>query len=173
LDLQGYHILSDHFSINSTFYYLFGFAESNGVLIRNQPAGGTEFAVPDQYLARIGASDVTPIKGLSFYGGGRLEGVPAEDDFGGNNAYRRPGYAISLEPGVVFSSGNFAFNLSVPFAIERNRVQSYLDKQRTEETGIFTQGDAAFADYLINFGISYRISRKMQHSLSDIPETKN
>ena len=141
LDLQGYHFISDRFSVNTTLYYLFGIQESNGVLIRNQPEGGTEFAVPDQYLARLGLSYITPLKGLSLYAGGRIEGVPAEDLIGGSNAYRRPGYSISIEPGVTYNTNVFAFNLSVPFAVHRNRVQSYLDKVRTEETGMYTIGD--------------------------------
>lgn len=160
LDVQGYHIISDHFSINTTLYYLFGIAESNGVLTRNQPEGGTEFAVPDQYLARLGVTYVTPLKGFSIYGGGRIEGVPAEDLIGGSNAYRRPGYSISIEPGLNYTGSNLGFNLSVPFAVERNRTQSYLDKVRTEETGEYQHGDAAFADYLINFGITFRLNHK-------------
>jgi hypothetical protein len=44
----------------------------------------------------------------------------------------------------------------VPIAIERNRVQSYLDKVQTEQTGEYRHGDAAFADYLLNLGITYR-----------------
>ncbi len=158
LDLQGYHILSDRFSINTTLFYMFGIQESNGVLIRNQQAGGTEFAVPDQYLARIGFTYVTPLQGLSVYGGGRMEGVPAEDLIGGSNAYRRPGYSIGLEPGINYNRGNLAVNFSMPFAIARNRTQSYLDKQRTEQTGNNTHGDAAFADYLLNLGVTYRIN---------------
>jgi hypothetical protein len=166
VDVQGYHILSDHFSINTTLYYLFGIEESNGVLTRNQPAGGTEFAVPDQYLARLGVSYVTGIKGLSLYGGGRIEGVPAEDLIGGSNAYRRPGYSIAIEPGINYNRNNLTFNLSVPFAIERNRVQSYLDKVKTAETGEYSHGDAAFADYLINFGVTYRLTGQGHSDMS-------
>jgi hypothetical protein len=43
--------------------------------------------------------------------------------------------------------------LSVPVAIERNRTQSVPDKIRTRLTGVYAQGDAAFADYSINFGL--------------------
>lgn len=173
LDLQGYHIISDRFSINTTLYYLFGIEESNGVLTRNQPPGGTEFAVPDQYLARLGISYVTPVKGLSVYGGGRIEGVPAEDLIGGSNAYRRPGYTISVEPGITYTASNLAINLSVPIAVERNRTQSYLDKVRTEETGEYRHGDAAFADYLINFGVTYRLNHKSHSMMPDIPASDN
>jgi hypothetical protein len=40
----------------------------------------------------------------------------------------------------------------VPVALERNRTQSYADKKRTEMTGVYAHGDAAFADYVVNIG---------------------
>lgn len=170
VDILGYHIISDRFSLSTTLYYLFGIEESNGVLIRNQPEGGTEFAVPDQYLARLGISYVTPLNGLSLYGGGRIEGVPAEDLIGGSDAYRRPGYSVALEPGLNYTKNNLAINFSIPIAIARNRTQSYLDKVRTEESGMYFHGDAAFADYLVNLGVTYRFTNKNKGMHSDMPE---
>jgi hypothetical protein len=43
---------------------------------------------------------------------------------------------------------------SVPFAVVRNRTQSVTDKENSITTGTHVQGDAAFADYTINVGIS-------------------
>lgn len=164
LDLQGYHILSDRFSITTTLYYLFGIEESNGVLTRNQQPGGTEFAVPDQYLARLGFNYLTPVNGLSLYAGGRIEGVPSEDLIGGSHAYRRPGYSIAVEPGITYNASSWTFNLSVPFAVERNRTRSYLDKVTSVPGETPKHGDAAFADYLVNFGVTYRINNNPGHS---------
>ena len=42
----------------------------------------------------------------------------------------------------------------MPYAVERNRIQSVPDKLRTQKTGVYSQGDAAFADYTVNFGLS-------------------
>ena len=109
---------------------------------------------------------MTPLNGLSIYGGGRIEGVPAEDLIGGSNAYRRPGYSIALEPGLNYTINNLAVNFSIPFAIARNRTQSYLDKVQTEQTGEYRHGDAAFADYLVNLGVTYRINNsKTMHTI--------
>jgi hypothetical protein len=44
----------------------------------------------------------------------------------------------------------------VPFAIERNRTQSVPDKIRTDITHAYAQGDAAFADYAINVGLTFK-----------------
>lgn len=41
-------------------------------------------------------------------------------------------------------------------AIERNRTQSAADKARAAATGVYAHGDAAFADYSINLGMSIR-----------------
>jgi len=164
LDIQGYHSLSDNFGLSANVYYLFNVTETNGVLTRN---GRSEFSSPDQFAARIG-SYYAASNGFNAYLGGRIEGVPSSDLIGGSKGYRRPGYAVSVEPGIGYFKHNYSIFASVPIALYRNRTQSYEDKQRTEQTGVYTQGDAAFADYLINVGISYRFMNKQKKQ--PIPE---
>jgi hypothetical protein len=55
---------------------------------------------------------------------------------------------------------NFTLNLNVPFALRRDRPQSVTDRQTEIITGQPRNGDAAFADYVINFAVSYRIPNK-------------
>jgi len=153
LDIQGYHALSNSFFLNLNLYYMSNPKETNGVLTRN---GSSEFSCPDQYAARLGAYYNTKLQGFSAYLGGRIEGVPAEDLIGGSAGYRRPGYAVSVEPGVSYTRSRYNIILNVPIAVARNRTQSYEDKVRTEDTGEYRHGDAAFADYLISFTVSYR-----------------
>lgn len=150
LDMQGYHTLSNGVVISANLYYLSNPREYYTLETRGR---SRDFSVPDQYAARLGALVMTPIHGLFFYGGGRLEGVPSSDLIGGDEGFRRPGYAISLEPGLTYGIRNTAFNLTVPVAVERNRTRSFSDK----ESG--GHGDAAFADYLINFSFSYRFGK--------------
>jgi hypothetical protein len=50
-----------------------------------------------------------------------------------------------------------SISLFVPIAVERNRTQSNADKRQTTDTGVHRQGDAAFADYLINLGITIHL----------------
>lgn len=157
LDVQGYQALSERAILTTNLYYLFNFQETNGVLTRN---GQSEFSCPDQYAFRLGIFYTSLAKGLSPYLGGRIEGVPSSDLIGGSAGYRRPGYAVSVEPGINYSVGAASFNLSVPIAISRNRTQSYQDIERTNSTGIYRHGDAAFADYLINFNFAYRFGGK-------------
>ncbi|MET6991920.1 hypothetical protein [Sediminicola arcticus] len=55
---------------------------------------------------------------------------------------------------------NFTLTLNLPFALRREGPQSVTDRQTEIATGQPRSGDAAFADYLINLGISYRFSKK-------------
>jgi hypothetical protein len=145
LDLQGYHPISSQFGIGTNLYYLFNFQETNGVLTRN---GSSEFSCPDQFAARIGGFYHTT-QGLNFYLGGRLEGVPATNAIGGSAGYRRPGYAVSAEPGIGYFKNNFSVFASFPIALYRNRIRSYQDKERTQHTGVYRHGDAANAATLL------------------------
>lgn len=157
LETQGFYQLSPKFILNGNFYYLVNPKEDNGTRRRE---GADPYAAPDQYAARLGMLYATPLHGLGFSLGGRMECVPVYDLIGGSDAYRRPGYAISVEPGLNYQVRNFLLSASVPVAIERNRTQSYLDKKRERETGEPRHGDAAFADYLINVGVVYRFHKK-------------
>jgi hypothetical protein len=85
-----------------------------------------------------------------------MEGVPSSDLIGGDMGRRRPGYSIAIEPGVSYSFGRSALNLSVPYLIRRVRTQNISDKLATERTGVHQQGDAAFADYVVMAGFSHR-----------------
>ena len=163
LEANTYYNLSRHTSLYANGFYLFNPREHNGI---NTGRGGTPSAtaiaygtdvmsVPDQFMARIGASYMKGAWSLS--GGVRIEGLPAEDVFGGSYGFRRPGYVISAEPVASYRVKTTQFYLSVPVALERNRIQSASDKLRTKLTGVYAQGDAAFADYSINFGVVFAL----------------
>jgi hypothetical protein len=111
-------------------------------------------SVPDQFMFRTGANFTTHHFMLSA--GMRIEGVPAKDIIGGSNGFRRPGYVVSAEPVVAYTYKHSQFYISVPYALSRNRTQSVPDKIRTEKTGVYAQGDAAFADYSLNMGVSFK-----------------
>jgi hypothetical protein len=79
-----------------------------------------------------------------------MEGIPVRDAFGASNGFRRPGYAISIDPGLMYGHRTWTFSLNAPVAVERNRRKSVPDYQNR------IHGDAAFADYSIIFGVSKR-----------------
>jgi hypothetical protein len=128
--------------------YLSTPAEKSGVQTYRSAPGEEIMSIADQYLARGGVSFPIPkLKNMTFSGGLRLEGVPVRDLIGGDNGFRRPGIAVSVEPSLnLIVKGNHALTLAVPVAIYRNRFQSVPDKARG------AHGDAAFANYLILVG---------------------
>jgi hypothetical protein len=117
-------------------------------------------SVPDQFALRTGVfRSLEKIHGMGISLGGRVEGIPVRDAIGGSDGFRRPGYIISIEPGISYMKGNVTGTLNVPVALFRNRTQSIPDIENSTPTEI-VHGDAAFADYLINFTLAFRIPKK-------------
>ncbi|PXY39731.1 hypothetical protein DMB65_15780 [Flavobacterium cheongpyeongense] len=150
-------------------YYLFSPKESNGTF-KSAPKAGLEgyeiYASPDQYFARAGVSaGVDKKENFNVSLAGRIEGIPAYDAFGGQVAYRRPGYVIAIEYGFSYHINKHNFSLFIPYNIVKNRIQSAADiASQNLQNSVITdpskyvhvQGDAAFADYSVNLGYSYR-----------------
>lgn len=176
LEVQGFHSLFEKANVYFSGFYLSNPREINDV--QRNPASDPNdpysyFSVADQYAARLGVNYL-PVPNFGISAGGRIEGVPSEDLIGGSKGFRRPGYAISIEPGVSYAYKNATFNLNVPVALFRNRVQSAQDKERTAQTGEYRIGDAAFADYLVNATLTYRFGGKNmetdhQKMFKDVP----
>ncbi|MBK9149056.1 MAG: hypothetical protein IPM12_14720 [Flavobacteriales bacterium] len=151
LEMQGFAKLAGQLYGYVNAFYLLNPMETNGTLTYRSRANEMVCSVPDQYMARAGLNyTVVPSKGLNAFCGGRIEGIPAKDLVGGSKGFRRPGYVLSLEPGLDWMRGRHDLNVSVPFAVVRERVQSVPDMERSTETGTFVRGDAAFADHVVN-----------------------
>lgn len=163
LELNAYQEVFNHTYLYGGGFYLINPRETNGTrtfretLVRDVLDNEAIMAVPDQYMIRAGLSrSIIGIPGLSVSVGGRMEGVPVRDLVGGNGGFRRPGYVISIEPGLNYMAGKNNFTLNVPVALQRNRLQSTTDKETEVRLGIPRHGDAAFADYLISFAYTRR-----------------
>ncbi|MBI5916996.1 MAG: hypothetical protein HY842_16620 [Bacteroidetes bacterium] len=156
LEAQGYYSFLNRASAYFSGFYMFTPQEHNGIargtISTEYPKSITNyFAVPDQFAARAGFGyALLPASGVTVNLGGRVEGVASEDLIGGKEGYRRPGYVISIEPGLTWAYQNFNFALNVPIAVYRNRTKSVSDKAND------SHGDAAFADYLISVSAAYR-----------------
>ena len=162
LELNAFYNVSHSVGFYGNFYYLSNPREVNGT---STARGGTASAsaikngsdvmsVPDQWMARAG---VNLMAGQwSFSAGVRDECLPVHDLVGGSNGFRRPGYIISAEPGVTYVFSKVSVYAYVPVALVRNRTQSVPDKITTGLTGVYAQGDAAFADYVVNIGMNIR-----------------
>jgi hypothetical protein len=151
VDLQAYKRIPFQSELYFAGLHLFNPRNTNGVSTFRGARGEQVMSVTDQYLYRGGIGRPVPkIRGLAVSFGGRIEGVPVRDAFGKSDGFRRPGYAISLDPGFLYVRGLYMFSCNIPFAIERNRKRSVADYINGRH------GDAAFADYSIMMSLSRR-----------------
>jgi hypothetical protein len=150
LDAQAYK--STRFA---TFYgsgvYLFNPKDTNGVLTGRSRPSEAIMSVPDQYLYRFGGMTPAPkFRSVTLSMGIRGEGIPVRDAFGKSNGFRRPGVALSLDPGLIYTRGQDQWSFNTPVAVYRNRKKSVTDIMDG------TWGDAAFADYVILVGYTHQ-----------------
>jgi hypothetical protein len=148
LDYLAYKALPQRFTLFSTGVYLIN---AKNTYTATTPAART-LSVPDQYLVRGGVGYAVPkLHGLALSIAGRVEGVPARDLIGREDGFRRPGYAVSVEPGIQFARGRDMWSFSYAIAVRRDRTRSVSDVRNG------THGDAAFADgvLLINYSRSF------------------
>jgi hypothetical protein len=161
-ELNAYYNFNEVLGVYTNLYYLINPREQNGV---STARGGTPSAdaikygtsvmsVPDQWMVRAGVN--VTWEDFTLSAGVRKECQPAEDLIGGSMGFRRPGYIVSIEPGLNYQFKKATVYAYVPVAIKRNRIQSVADMLRTEATGVHAQGDAAFADYLVNIGCTFK-----------------
>lgn len=132
-------------------FYLFNPRETNGAFTTTPyPFTGPNAAVrplsvPDQYSARLGFSWIAwPEQSVTLSLGSRIDGIPPRDAIGGGGGFRRPGYAVYIEPG-----GSWTFwtkntvNLFIPALVNANRQKNLYDDLYG------THGPGAFADFLV------------------------
>jgi hypothetical protein len=151
-------------ALNSQFYfngsYLGMLADINGVLRSTtlNPVTLTQYnAISDEYLLEAGvAHPIRKIRGLTLTFGPRMEGVPARNLFptGNDLGFRRPGFAISAEPGIQYTRHGIVLSLTIARALYRDRTRSVPD--------LLTDGhgDAAFANWVWLASYSFRAGGK-------------
>ena len=161
-EIQGFKTILKRLAVYGNAFYLINPRETNGTRTYRETlspilANEAISSVPDQYLLRGGFSYANIFHHLTTSIGARVEGVTVKDLIGGSNGFRRPGYVISIEPALVYQRGKFTIGAALPVALVRNRQQSLTDKETETNLGIPRHGDAAFADYVFNISLSYKI----------------
>ncbi len=157
LSLYGYREIVPRLNAFVNGAYTITPEEKNGVQTQRRNPFEAEMSIADSYLGRVGLEGVLwPAYGLTLSLAGRIEGVPVYDAVGGSDGFRRPGFAISIEPGLMASIKSWSFGVYAPVALYRNRERSVPDKQWAAATSTPRHGDAAFADYLLMFSLSKR-----------------
>ncbi|MFD2034903.1 hypothetical protein ACFSKL_08885 [Belliella marina] len=168
VDAQGIWNLPSNFFLYYDGFYMFNPRNTNGTRTNRGRASEGIMSVPDQFAFRAGVFKPIPgIHGLGLSLGGRVEGVPVRDIIGDSDGFRRPGYIVSVEPGLSYMLGNFTTTLTVPVALIRNRTRSLTDIADSTPDNR-RHGDAAFADYLINVNLAWRIPRKVKEVFNSV-----
>jgi hypothetical protein len=145
VDYLAYKALPARFTLFSTGVYLLN---PRNTYTATTP-GSRALSVPDQYLFRGGLAYAVPkFRGISVSVAVRDEGVPARDLIGREDGFRRPGYAVSIEPGMEFARGRNIWSFSYAIAARRDRTRS------VQDVAARTHGDAAFADGVLIIGYS-------------------
>ncbi len=112
--------------------------------------GSDGYSIADNYLCRAGFDFLLwPKYGLSLSLAGRIEGVPVNDLVGDSEGFRRPGLAVSIEPGLGVMLKSWSFSLNTPVALYRNREQSNSEKAASLEPVA-----AGFADFVVTCSVA-------------------
>jgi hypothetical protein len=153
VDMSGFRALgaTGEYALYASGAYLINPEGTNGTPTFRGRESEAIMSIADQYLFRTGAlAAPASWNGFGVGLGGRIEGVPPHDVFGSSEGFRRPGYAVSVEPSISWTSGVHSLSLSVPIAVQRNR------QRNTSDILVDGHGDAAFADYVVLMGYWHR-----------------
>jgi hypothetical protein len=139
---------------DETYFYLGGsyvFSTVGETDISTPTNPNVHDSAPDSYQGRGGFTwYFLPSQGLSLSFGSMIEGVPVENVItGADYGFRRPGYAIYVEPGIAWSVHSTVLSLSGPVAVYRTRLPS------TRDEAMNVPGVGALANYQIIFSISH------------------
>lgn len=106
--------------------------------------------IADAYLLRAGG--IMPIRkanGLNLSFGLRMEGVPISNLLSGGEGFRRPGYSVFIDPGLIWERGRDTWSFYGPLAAIRRR----------DEDSHGNKGDATFPDYVLMFGYAHKFGK--------------
>jgi hypothetical protein len=147
--------------------YFYGFASylanpkdsTEVALAPSGPSSAYHWSVPDVYQARLGAAlSVWREQGLTLSLGGRMDGIPRSDLFGGGDStVRRASRIIYADPGLSLNRGKSSLTLSLPIRLHVNRIKSPLEERTPPPPGPLAVNGGGFAKYLFFATFSYRL----------------
>jgi hypothetical protein len=122
--------------------------------VQFRPGSGVYWSVPDIYSARVGAAfSVLPDQGLTMSLGGRMDGIPLRDVFGGgdDDTIKRTSRVMFVDPGVSLTRGKHNITVSAPWRVSVDRFKSLYEQKNNTLNG------GGFAKHLIFASYSLRI----------------
>ncbi len=146
--LQAYRKLVGSASGYVYGWYLLTPREKTGVA---SPLADVPLSVPDVYSFRSGISTALWRKhGISASLGPRFDGIPLRDFVGRSSGFRRPGYSLYLDQGIVVTAKRSTWSINVPLRVHQDFQRSLADIERG------TAGGGDLAKYLVLIGYTVR-----------------
>ena len=140
-----------------TFVYAFGsymISPKRQSDVVSAPGSTLHWSVPDVYSARAGAAvSVLSNQRLTLSLGGRIDGIPVHDLFGGgdDDTVKRTSYVVFADPGLSIVTGRGTFTLSTPIRVAVNRKKSLFEQKTNGLNG------GGFAQHLVFASYSHRL----------------
>jgi hypothetical protein len=151
--VMGFRQLSERVSLYGMGSYMIS-PRSQTDITQSPAPTALPWSVPDVYSARAGAAySLLADRALSVSLGGRVDGIPTRDLFGGGdeNTVKRTSFIFFADPGLTFTSGAHSVTLNVPYRLYLNRTRSLAE----QEPGA-PPNAGGFAKYLIFASYSRR-----------------
>ena len=146
--MQGFHKVAGNTSAYGYGWYLLTPREKTSVA---SPLAGVPLSVPDVYSVRSGIStQLSRRHSISATLGPRIDGIPLRDLVGGSSGFRRPGFTLYIDPGVIISKGRSTWNINLPVRVHQNFERSLADIAQG------TAGGGDLARYLLLIGYTFR-----------------
>ena len=126
-----------HFTLFGSGLYTFSLRDQNDTYalgVTLNPLGVTATAAnlryistPDSYLFNLGAAAPVPkLSRITAFVNGRIAGVPVFNVFGRTSGFRQPGYFITVEPGLAFSTSLASYTISAPLRVQAGTRPNFL-----------------------------------------------
>jgi hypothetical protein len=122
------------------------------------PAGVTATApnlqhisTPDSYLFNLGLATAVPkARRINAFVQGRISGVPVHNVLTDTIGFRQPGYFITVEPGLAFSTSLANYTISAPLRVQAATRPNFLGSPVSSD----------FTHHLLVASVSFRFGGK-------------
>ena len=149
------------FTLFGTGIYTFSMKEQNNTYalgVTLNPAGVTATApnlryisTPDSYLFNLGlATGVPKVSRVTAFVQARIAGVPVHNVLTGTSGFRQPGYFVTVEPGLAFSTSLANYTISAPLRVNAATRPNFLGSPVSSD----------FTHNLLVFGVSFKFGGK-------------
>lgn len=138
LQVDGFQQVK-RFTVFGTGIYTFSLRDQNNTYALGaalNPAGITAtppnlryISTPDSYLFNLGAATGMPkVRRVSIFVQGRVVGVPAHNVLTRTIGFRQPGYFVTVEPGISFSTSLASYTVSMPWRVRAATIDNFLNR---------------------------------------------